>query len=111
MHIGPADHTPVISQGIKMTINVLYGDEYVDIIEIPNDNLDIYYIHNEFVKWVQHENSEYRVIQNGKVIGFSYGIDIFINWLNENYFSPENKAKILKRNTLEFNKENVSLYF
>lgn len=111
MHIGPADYIFVISQGIKMIINVLYGDEYVDIIEIPNDNLDIYYIHNEFVKWVQHENSEYRVVQNGKVTGFSYGIDVFINWLNENYFNTENKAKILKRNTLEFNKENVSLYF
>ena len=94
-----------------MKINIIYGDEYIDIIEIPDNDINIQCVYNEFVKWIQNENSEYRVVKNDKVIGFSYGIDVFINWLNENYFKDGIKAKILERNIINCSKENVSLYF
>ncbi len=94
-----------------MIINILYGDEYVDIIEVPINEMDIQCVYEEFVKWVQNLDSGYHIMQNGTVVGVSYDIDVFINWLNKNYFSQKNKAKILRKNVLQFDKRNISLYF
>lgn len=93
-----------------MKVNVLYGDEYIDIIEIPYDNMDIESVHYEFVRWVQREDSEYKIAEGDWAV-FSYGIDVFIDWLNENYFKTGNKAKVLIRSTQKYDKEDVSIDF
>ena len=94
-----------------MIINVLYGDEYVDIIEVPVNDMNIQCVYEEFVKWVQNLDSGYHIMQNGTVVGVWYDIGVFINWLNKNYFSQKNKAKILKKMVCNLIRETLLCIF
>ncbi len=98
-----------------MKVNIIFEDsEYVDIIEIPYNIIELEKIQSDFFKWIFDKNIEHKywIIENGEKKYCSYGTDAFIYWLNNTILkdSIEN-AYILKNNTSNYNENDKSLYF
>ena len=99
-----------------MLVNVVFNDVDMDldVLNVPEHLAkDIENIHQMFVDWLYNEDNKhnYRVCIDG-IEGYSYGIEVFIEWINNNLIdSTDEKVIIISQHLNELDNKNPTIYF
>ena len=97
-----------------MRVNIFYDDEFVDIIDVPENIGELEKIQGDFLKWLfdKENDHKYWVILDGEKKYCSYGTDALIEWINNTILvNSVLKAKVYKSSTNCYAKYNPALYF
>lgn len=95
-----------------MLVNIDYGQDY-DVLYLPNGENDPVELHQSFLNWLYDKKSKhpYRVtLENGETV-YKYDASAFVEWLNENVFLDEEKAKIAEKFADSIDESNVTIGF
>ena len=93
---------------------VIQNGYYADIIVIPDRIAHrLNYYLKKFDNWIYDKSVDHKywIYENDKKVCVEMGADVFVEYLNEFHIKSNEKAYVLKRDLLDYDKDLPILYF